>query len=195
VAQDNQTRILEACSSCIAENGVRGMRVQDVAKKAGVSSGLLYYHFTDREGLLAATLEYVNVTSLADHGTAASSDARSYGVIRTLLLDEIRDDESVRAKSIVWNEIRAIAVFEPALAQHLSKSTEVWQDHIATLLQSQADITQARAHEIALLLTALVEGLSGRWLSGLITTEEARSALGRGLDTVLPQEVFTTSSQ
>lgn len=171
------------------------MRVQDVAKKAGVSSGLLYYHFTDRDGLLAATLEYVNVTSLTDHGTAASADAGSYSVIRTLLLDEIRDDESVRAKSIVWNEIRAIAVFEPALAQHLAKSTEVWQDHIAGLLQAQSGITQAKAHEIALLLTALVEGLSGRWLSGLITTEEARSALGRGLDTVLPQEIFTTTGQ
>ena len=115
-------------------------------------------------------------------------------MIRTLLLDEIRDDESVRAKSIVWNEIRAIAVFEPLLAEHLAQSTKVWQDHIAGLLQTQSDIPQGRADEIALLLTALVEGLSGRWLSGLITPEEARSALGRGLDTVLPQEVFTTTS-
>ena len=195
MALDNQTRILEACSSCIAENGVRGMRVQDVAKKAGVSSGLLYYHFTDRDGLLAATLEYVNVSSLADHGTATSGDTGSYGAIRTLLLDEIRDDESVRAKSIVWNEIRAIAVFEPLLAEHLAKSTNVWQDHIVGLLESQSGIAHEKAHEIALLLTALVEGLSGRWLAGLITTDEARSALGRGLDNALPQESLTTTSQ
>ncbi|ALE04287.1 hypothetical protein AL755_00830 (plasmid) [Arthrobacter sp. ERGS1:01] len=195
MALDNQTRILEACSSCIAENGVRGMRVQDVARKAGVSSGLLYYHFTDRDGLLAATLEYVNVSSLADHGTAASGDTGSFGAIRTLLLDEIRDDESVRAKSIVWNEIRAIAVFEPLLAEHLANSTKVWQDHLAGLLTQQSGIPQERADEIALLLTALVEGLSGRWLSGLITTEEARAALGRGLDSTLPREILTTTSQ
>lgn len=195
MGRDNQTRILDACCSCIAENGVRGMRVQDVAKKAGVSSGLLYYHFTDRDGLLAAALEYVNVSALVGRSPDRVAETGSSAELRAMLLDEISDDEGVRAKSIVWNEIRAIAVFEPLLADHLATSTTLWQNRVAVHVQGASGLTSEKSHEIALLLTALVEGLSGRWLSGLITTDQARSALQRGVDTVMQTNLVAAGSQ
>ncbi len=52
--------ILQASATAIAQRGVRGLRVSDVAEVAGVSPGLLYYHFKDRGGLLAAALTYIN---------------------------------------------------------------------------------------------------------------------------------------
>jgi AcrR family transcriptional regulator len=186
MANDTRQRILEACSICIARDGVRGMRVQDVCKQAGVSTGLVYYHFTDRDGLLAATLEYVNADSLVQSGEQAAGGGRSRGLLRDLLLAEIQDDESVRAKSIVWNEIRAIAVFEPPLAGHLATSTAAWQSHVAELVKLHTGAGTGQCRDTALLLTALVEGISGRWLSNQLDTAAARAALERGLEALLP---------
>ena len=53
-APSKRDAILEACIAAIASRGVRGLRVNTVAADAGVSTGLLYYHFTDRDGLLSA---------------------------------------------------------------------------------------------------------------------------------------------
>ncbi|MGL3804839.1 TetR/AcrR family transcriptional regulator [Paeniglutamicibacter sp. R2-26] len=186
MANDTRQRILEACSTCIARDGVRGMRVQDVCKQAGISTGLVYYHFTDRDGLLAATLEYVNADSVAQRGEPAAGTSSPYEQLRELVLGEVRDEGSVRAKSIVWNEIRAIAVFEPPLAGHLAASTTAWQSHVAELVAGHTGADIDACQETALLLTSLVEGISSRWLSRQMDTAAARAALERGLSTLLP---------
>lgn len=165
------------------------MRVLDVCRQAGISTGLVYYHFTDRDGLLAATLEYVNRDSVATRGEPAAAGNDAYAMLRELLLAEIQDDKSVRAKSIVWNEIRAIAVFEPPLATHLAASTAAWQSHVAELVKGHTGGPTEQCQETALLLTSLVEGLSGRWLSNQLDTVAARAALESGLETFLPAHI------
>ncbi|WP_418907677.1 TetR/AcrR family transcriptional regulator [Glutamicibacter endophyticus] len=185
MAAGNPERILAACAACIAEHGVRGLRVTDVAKRAGVSSGLLYYHFEDRDGLLAATLEYVNATSLASRQGQEATGEQAAAEITRRLLAEIDEDPEVRGNSIVWNEIRAIAVFEQTLAGHLANSTSAWQGVIRDLVTGHGVTDPAVAERSALLLTALVEGLSGRWLSGQISAAEAREALESGISALL----------
>lgn len=187
MSKDNQRRILEACSACIARQGVRGLRVQDVAKEAGVSSGLIYYHFTDRDGLLVAALEYVNTDSVARRKHPAVDREAAHAQLRTLLLDEIQDLDTVRSKSIVWNEIRAMSVFDPSLAEHLATSTVAWHHNVAALVHASNRAGASGADNAALLLTALVEGLSSRWLSGQLGVDEARAALERGLAAILPE--------
>src|SRR5699024_3867109 len=43
MANDARERILGACARSIARSGLRGFRMQDVAREAGVSIGLLAY--------------------------------------------------------------------------------------------------------------------------------------------------------
>jgi AcrR family transcriptional regulator len=59
-APSKREAILEACLAAIASRGVRGLRVNAIAADAGVSTGLLYYHFTDRDGLLSAAFDHIN---------------------------------------------------------------------------------------------------------------------------------------
>ncbi|MFJ1827659.1 TetR/AcrR family transcriptional regulator [Streptomyces sp. NPDC088178] len=60
MSDEAEEKILEAGSRCVARNGIRGLRVSDVAKEVGVSNGLIHYHFVDRQGLLTAMLEFVH---------------------------------------------------------------------------------------------------------------------------------------
>ena len=59
-SEDNvpfEERILRAARHEIVESGILGLRVLDVAEKAGCSVALIYRYFNDRDGLLAAALE------------------------------------------------------------------------------------------------------------------------------------------
>lgn len=173
--------ILAASARTIAERGVRGLRVSDIADAAGVSPGLLYYHFTDRDGLLEAALEHINTvarTFRTENSTAGDS-ARER--LTKQVLDEIQDDEQVRLNSVAWNELRACAVFEANLRAPIRASSEEWSDEIASVIaeaQDAGEITpELPALDTARALTALVEGISGRWLSGELTTAAARQSL------------------
>jgi AcrR family transcriptional regulator len=46
-------RILEAAARVLAERGATGLSMQDVAQGAGVSKGLIHYHYRDKDALLA----------------------------------------------------------------------------------------------------------------------------------------------
>ncbi|MEV7661520.1 TetR/AcrR family transcriptional regulator [Paenarthrobacter sp. NPDC089316] len=178
-------RILSAATTCIARNGVRGMRVNDVAAEAGVSPGLLYYHFTDRAGLLAATLEHINKQVSKNDGVPSPSAEGRTNHFRHLLLDEIRDDADVRRNSVAWNELRACSIFEQDLAEPLRRTTVQWNQQISQAISAANEgLDEHQAAVTAEILTSLVEGISGRWLSGVITADHARALLTTAIDSL-----------
>lgn len=179
--QETRQKILRAAARCLATRGVRGLRMQDIKKEAGVSSGLLYYHFTDRDGLLAATLAYVNAAAADIRSTPAAAATSGRRRMLQNLVDELSDDLGVRENSIAWNEISASAVFDEKLAEHLARSTREWQRRVAADVrsaQTSGDISAGvDADRFAVVATALVDGLSERCLTGRLTSAEARDLL------------------
>ncbi|MCB5164097.1 TetR/AcrR family transcriptional regulator [Streptomyces bambusae] len=189
VSTDRRTAILEGAARVIARRGVRGLRVEELAAEAGVSTALVYYHFKDRAGILHHTLEFIS--DRADRYTAAESDAgRADGtdddprreLARTLLL-EFQDVPEVRENSTAWGELRASAVFDPALRTDLARAGLVWVHEVAELLGRSAPQAPAPALTAsAERLTALLEGLSTRWLSGLLREEHARDLMREAVE-------------
>ena len=49
----NRERILDAAVRRIASDGIDAVRIARIAMDAGVSTGLVHYHFETREALLA----------------------------------------------------------------------------------------------------------------------------------------------
>lgn len=189
---DRRVIILEAATRMIAQAGVRGLRVERIAEAAGVSTALIYYHFTDRAGLLRETLAFI--ADRADRYTMPdpdSLDART--VLEQVLLRELQDTEDVRENSTAWGELRSTAIFEEYLRDQLRDSTRQWITDITELTakalaeQSTGDPSSTTdpaaapstgdPAAIAERLTALVEGLSERWLSGSIPLSRAQHML------------------
>lgn len=56
-AIDRRERLIESAIKLFSENPYEDVAVQDIAVDADVATGLLYYHFTDKQGLYAAALE------------------------------------------------------------------------------------------------------------------------------------------
>ncbi|MEU6170484.1 TetR/AcrR family transcriptional regulator [Streptantibioticus parmotrematis] len=185
---DRRTTMLEAAARVIARHGVRGLRVEELAAEAGVSTALIYYHFKNRQGILRATLDFINdraerytTDRVAD---ASSLDAR--GELEQTLLLEFQDSPEVRENSTAWGELRASAVFDPELREDLARATLVWVQDVAELLGKLHPVAGAGAlAQAAERLTALVEGLSTRWLSGSLPLAHARTLMTEAIDAEL----------
>ena len=187
---DRRTAILEAASRAIARRGVRGLRVEEIAQEAGVSLGLIYYHFNDRAGLLRSALEFVNARASAYTEDAVGDASTPREKLELMLVLELGDGDLVRENSSAWGELRATAVFDPELREPLREVTDSWNRDIAEAIERAQAAGDARPDVDPLAtaerLTSLVEGLSTRWLSGTLTAERARAplldAIARELD-------------
>ncbi|MFE1902329.1 TetR/AcrR family transcriptional regulator [Streptomyces gardneri] len=182
------TQILEAAARVIARRGVRGLRVEELAEEAGVSTGLIYYHFKDRTGILRHTLEFIN--SRAERYTAAQDEAAEPLTPREeldqVLILELQDTPEVRENSTAWGELRASAVFDPVLREDLARATLTWVQEVAGLLGEVEPLAPAVGLAAsAERLTALLEGLSMRWLSGGLTIDHARTLMADAVEVEL----------
>ncbi|MFJ5234105.1 TetR/AcrR family transcriptional regulator [Kitasatospora sp. NPDC088391] len=183
-----KTSILEAAARVIARRGVRGLRVEELAAEAGVSTALIYYHFKDRTGILRRTLEFINDRA-GRYTTERDPDAPPLTpreeLEQTLLL-ELQDVPEVRENSTAWGELRASAVFDDSLREDLARASLGWVQEVAQLLGQVHPINSATALAAAAeRLTALLEGLSMRWLSGSLPLGHARTLMGEAIDVEL----------
>ncbi|MFE0103591.1 TetR/AcrR family transcriptional regulator [Streptomyces sp. NPDC059009] len=178
---DRRTDILRAAARVIARRGVRGLRVSEVAAEAGISTALVYYHFKDRAGILHRTLEFISDRAeryTGGHpGQGSREDNPRQALERSLLL-EFQDRPEVRENSTAWGELQATAVFDPELREALAGARLIWLRRLTDALGRIHPASPASARTLgAERLTATLEGLSTRWLSGLLRLEHARELM------------------
>ncbi|MCM2387101.1 TetR/AcrR family transcriptional regulator [Streptomyces albipurpureus] len=182
------TQILEAAARVIARRGVRGLRVEELAAEAGVSTALIYYHFKDRTGVLRQTLAFISDRAeryTTDRDPDDSPLTPRQELEESLLL-ELQDTAQVRENSAAWGELRASAVFDEVLREDLARATLDWIQEVAALLGRVLPMTPASLLAAAAeRLTALLEGLSMRWLSGGTGIGHARDLMRGAIDAEL----------
>jgi AcrR family transcriptional regulator len=182
---DRRTALLAAAVEEIALKGTRGMRVEEVAKRAQVSPALIYHHFGDRATLLQSALVYV--------GERATYTEQGEGTAREKLLanllDEIQDDPAVRTNSTAWGELRDSAIFNEALRPAIWDLTNRWAEDVAKLIKDgSADGSMnasLNSHQLGVQMTAAVEAISTRWLAGFFSTAVARAHLEAMVEALL----------
>ncbi|WP_187370153.1 TetR/AcrR family transcriptional regulator [Streptomyces boluensis] len=175
---------MEGAARVIARRGVRGLRMEELAAEAGVSTALIYYHFKDRAGTLRHTLEFISDRAdrytTEEEGSTGPHDARQE--LEQSLLLEFQDVPEVRENSTAWGELRASAIFDPELRGDLARATLTWIHDVADLLgrirpNAPAPALTASAER----LTGLLEGISTRWLSGALPLTHARELVSEAV--------------
>lgn len=109
--------ILEAAKHVFGESGYAGTKLEDVARRAGVSKGTLYLYFDSKEALFRAMVRAKVVAALAHaEQTVRTFDGSSRELLVILISSmyrRLRDDGMARVGRVVQAELPSF----PELAQ------------------------------------------------------------------------------
>ena len=175
---DRKSEILEATCRVIGRSGAHDLRVEDVAKEAGVSPALVYYYFDTRGELLTRAFEFADARS-TEHTLSRmgsfSGDGRAE--LAEILMHEYDEDPDVRTNWVIWSEMEAGANFDEELATSVDQSQAGWNEMIADLIrkgqEDRSISTSVKPDDAAERLTGVLDSLGTRWRLGSLTRDRA----------------------
>jgi AcrR family transcriptional regulator len=175
---DRTIEILEAACRVIARDGSRALRVQDVAREAGVSKALVHYYHATKEDLLARAFEYAEDRTWARAQAEIATDGRAADRLERLLLVYFGDEPDSLEDWILWREVSTLALFDKRVQPGIERVWTRWTAWVEDAIrQGQADGSigaEVEPNALAVHLTALVDGLASLQLLGLIDRSAAR---------------------
>jgi TetR/AcrR family transcriptional repressor of bet genes len=161
--EERRAQILEATARVISERGAEGTRLVDVARKAGVSIGLIQHYFNTRDELMAEAFDYFNeiwVTEWEETANAASDPPHKLVTLLRLGAFEFEAWREVQWR--IWVEFWSLGdrdskfrdQYERIYARFRSPFLETIREGVAT-----KQFTTASPEDAADRLTALIDGL------------------------------------
>ncbi|SMF13924.1 transcriptional regulator, TetR family [Tistlia consotensis] len=110
-------QLIEATIDTIAERGLVGTTLAQVAKAAGVSYGVVGFYFRSKDALLRATLDqlaadYEAVASRAAEKAGPSPAAKLVAIVEADFSAEVAQRRKIAAWTAFWSESRATPAFK-----------------------------------------------------------------------------------
>src|SRR5690242_21348216 len=117
-AADARTRILSAAAECLVRDGLAKVRMAGIAKAAGVSAGLLHYHFDTKEQLFADVLGYSHeVSGVLNEQAMRGAGDRPAQRLSSFLDRCLPSDETLAHEWLLWQELALLCIRQPELAK------------------------------------------------------------------------------
>jgi TetR/AcrR family transcriptional repressor of bet genes len=167
--QIRRQQLIEATISVLAQKGQTGLKLQDVAEAAGLSYGLVNFHFETKEKLLIETLRYMAAEyrsnwqqALADAGDSAASQLDA--LIQADFNDRTYSPERLMAWCTFWGEAQSRPYYQQECGASDMDYIRVMEG-ICTRLVAESG-TAHKPVRVARAIRLIMEGL---WLD-LITT-------------------------
>ncbi|WP_435742384.1 TetR/AcrR family transcriptional regulator [Nocardioides sp. SYSU DS0663] len=169
VQVERREQILAAACDVVSEMGFKSLRVADVAKRAGTSTGTVHYYFDTKTALMRAAFEWNFTRSLERrrHLLEAADDPRQR---LGLFLDSYLPvaEETVKAWR-VWAELWVEAMHDTELQELNEHVYGEWRRIIAGVIRDGQVAGQFRAEDpvvVANALIGMVDGLALQVLAG-----------------------------
>jgi AcrR family transcriptional regulator len=157
--EDAKRRIIEAAMDVMAERGCGQMAIDDVAKKLGVTKGAVYWYFPSREALVEAVL----ATICGNMQKVAFESYYNRPLEETLVRIFDRFALTDERQRTIFFEMFALATrnsdIRHATREYYNGFVASIEDAIKNEKRKNFIQTQADAHELAVLITALYSGL------------------------------------
>lgn len=184
-AEDARNRILAAAADCIVREGLAQVRMASIAKAAGVSSGLVHYHFDTKEQLFAEVLSHSSQVSdtLTERALQRAGDQPAQRL--AAFLDRcLPSDDRLTHDWLLWQELDMLCMRQPELAKVSSEVYDTLYRHVAEIIEAGReagvfDLPDSDVRRIAECAVALCDGLGSRVLSPTpdLSLDDARSTV------------------
>jgi len=160
--------VLEAALAVIAEKGLDDIRMVDIGERAGMSAGHVMYYFPTKADILMEALKWSEDRFLTDAERAievlASARERLWRLVELSV-----PSPGIDPAWILWLETWAHAPHDPAVAEFQRRVEGRWLGLFARVVregQKAGELPDMDVDQFVLTLSALIDGLSIRWLGG-----------------------------
>jgi AcrR family transcriptional regulator len=183
-AAEARTRILAAAAECIVRDGLAQVRMASIARTAGVSAGLLHYHFDTKELLFGEVLTYSHGISAELNQRAMESAGDGPAERLSSFLDRCLPSDEQRAHEwLLWQELALLCIRDP----HLAKvGADLYEDLYVTVADIVREGLSAGVFDttldprlVAETAVAITDGLGARVLASdpNLGLEQARATI------------------
>jgi AcrR family transcriptional regulator len=158
--------ILAAAEECFVKSGFHAASMGDIAAAAGVSMGLLYRYFANKEAIIesiAAQDSAAAVVAIEDWAGTKPALPPLRNLLRALLAEAMQPERAAIIAEIYAESLRNTKL-QRLLARHESAVTKAWAGAIAAQ-RARGEIKGKAAPElVADLLLGSIDGYTGRRL-------------------------------
>jgi AcrR family transcriptional regulator len=193
VEEERRQQILEATWHVIAVSGFRSLRLSDVAKRAGVSSGMIHYYFDTKRDLLKAAFERYYEHSMERRQWVMETGKGPLELLKLIVESYLPIEAETLEGWHVWSELWVEGLQEPDLRELNEDFYGQWRRLVAGIIRAGQDAGVMRdgsSIELANMLIAMIDGLAIQVLLGSksMTAERMRSTCLAFIDEMLPKQ-------
>lgn len=167
VAAERKSQIVKATVECIAKHGYHNFSMQDVARTAGVSKGIIHYYFLNKDELMMSVLARVagDIEKMLTAEMAGIDDpARKLEIFIQVCFDVVRSTrEYYQVNMDFWTQINQKSDVREVIAKHYAS----FREQASAVLQAGVDAGAFRDMNVeayASYIIAVVDGMSLQWL-------------------------------
>jgi len=155
----SRQRILDAATEIAAERGYEGTSIALVSKKCGLPASSIYWHFTDKDDLIAAVIERSFASWLAAWQFPDEGDApdRMKGMAMQIAKALLDSPDFIRLGLMLALERRPVEA--RARAMFLQARAQAYGQLIDVIGELTPDLTDAQTHQLATYALAGADGL------------------------------------
>ncbi|HLH66459.1 MAG TPA: TetR family transcriptional regulator [Solirubrobacteraceae bacterium] len=130
----SREELLAAAADCIAERGFDRTRLRDVAKRAGVSIGMLQHHFDTRDALLSEAFRW-SCNELIDRWRRRVESTATPWARIEVLIEEQTGDPALLRHCTMWTEFCACSARHVELRDAVAEVFAAWRQLMAAIIE------------------------------------------------------------
>ncbi len=181
-SEERREMLIDAGITCLSRGGILAFTIDNICREAGASRGLITYHFTSKDRLLAAVYSRI-YGQVLDHIAPPSGHVP---FIEEIVEAIFQNDLFTRASLNIWLAVWGEIATNPDLAAEHRRNYAIYRDGIIAALQATAGARRRGidAEAMAVTVIALIDGL---WIEqcidpGLMSAERAKATCYRVLE-------------
>lgn len=175
-----QRQLINATLEAINEVGMHDATIAQIARRAGVSTGIISHYFRDKNGLLEATMRDINsqLRHAVLHRLRALQGARAELRLRAIVAGNFDDTQISHAAMKAWLAFWASSMHQPMLYRLQQVASKRLLSNI--VYEFKRELPREQAQQAGYGLAALIDGL---WLRAALSGEPFNLSLAQALTT------------
>lgn len=162
-------QLLEAAWQEIATSGFRSVRIADIARRAGVSTGTVHYWFPTKRDILVAAFEHNIELSRRRRAEILGAEPNALGRVRAFIRAYVPDSPLTIDTWRLWIELWNEGLHDPELQAMNQSAYGEWRALFQQLLEEAESAGEVRLGEpsaLAHLIVAVIDGFAVQTILG-----------------------------